>query len=126
MGESSDIEFVWNSMKLLFFFLKPYMSLWMINSCQTSNVRYGNNNNNNKLFPFRRQSYGHEIFVMYVLCCHIKSNPLYSMDWILAALVVHYWTRGCAQSAIEHFYIIRGQYTGNLLYYIGTLKWATH
>jgi hypothetical protein len=56
------------------------------------------------------------------------SNQIRSTRWIgsLAALVVHYWTRGCAQSAIEHFYIIRGQYTGNLLYYIGTLKWATH
>jgi len=79
------------------------MSLWMINSCQTSNVRYGSNNNN-KFLPFRTQSYGHEILFMYVYVA--ISDPLSWIDWILAALVVHYCTRGYAQSAIEHFYII--------------------
>jgi len=55
------------------------MSLWMINSCQTSNVRYGNNNNNNnKLFPFTRQSYGHEILLcMFMLPYQIRSPGLF-------------------------------------------------
>ncbi len=56
------------------------------------------------LLPFGRQSYGGEILLcMFMLPYQIHSPEL--IGSLQLCLVVHYCTRGCAQSAIEHFYI---------------------
>jgi hypothetical protein len=89
------------------------MSLWMINSCQTSNVRHGNNNN--KLLPFGRQSYGREI----LLCMFMLPYQIHSLESIGSLQLSLYTT---AQEVVLNLQLsfpilYEGNIGGNLLYY---------
>jgi len=98
------------------------MSLWMINSCQTSNVRYGSNNNN-EFLPFRTQSYGHEILLcMFMLPYQIRSPGSIGS--------LQLWLDTTAQEVMLNLQLsISISYEGNIreIYcIIGNSKWATH